>query len=416
MENKGKQWVLLAAGSKDWENYRHQADVCHAYQVVHRNGIPDEQIVVMMYDDIAYNPLNPVLGNIINERDGPNVYLGVPKDYTGKDVSADNFLAILSGNEPAVKNTGPKKVIQSGENDTIFIYLVDHGGQGVFHFPDSTLHAHDLIKTVHEMVMDHKFSKMVIYIEACHSGSMLEELADSNVYAVSACRPDESSYAFLYDKIRYCYLADVFSYYWLWSIDNGKRTSTTFGDQFSYLLANVPKAVRKKEQTPCNYGDKSILDLMLSRFLGKSSASVSQTYMSQPLNVSDMSDVVDTTDVPLIIQENRIKNEQDPEKKQALKREYDDLIRKRKTVDEALQKIAELTNTLGALTEKREVSRTYELKVIAEHFRENLFDWHKEPYVVTRPHFQILVNLCESGLDVDSIIEAITDVSSKINF
>ncbi|KAM9447103.1 legumain-like [Clarias gariepinus] len=215
MENKGKQWVLLAAGSKDWENYRHQADVCHAYQVVHRNGIPDEQIVVMMYDDIAYNPLNPVLGNIINERDGPNVYLGVPKDYTGKDVSADNFLAILSGNEPAVKNTGPKKVIQSGENDTIFIYLVDHGGQGVFHFPDSTLHAHDLIKTVHEMVMDHKFSK------------------------------------------------------------------------------------------------------------------------------------------------------------------------KRKTVDEALQKIAELTNTLGALTEKREVSRTYELKVIAEHFRENLFDWHKEPATVS---------------------------------
>lgn len=32
-----------------------QADVCHAYQVVHQNGVPDEQIVVMMYDDIANN-------------------------------------------------------------------------------------------------------------------------------------------------------------------------------------------------------------------------------------------------------------------------------------------------------------------------------------------------------------------------
>lgn len=29
--------------------------MCHAYQIVHRNGIPDEQIVVMMYDDIADN-------------------------------------------------------------------------------------------------------------------------------------------------------------------------------------------------------------------------------------------------------------------------------------------------------------------------------------------------------------------------
>ena len=30
-----------------------QADVCHSYQVVHNHGIPDEQIVVMMFDDIA---------------------------------------------------------------------------------------------------------------------------------------------------------------------------------------------------------------------------------------------------------------------------------------------------------------------------------------------------------------------------
>lgn len=32
-----------------------KADVCHAYQIVHKNGIPDEQIVVMMYDDLAEN-------------------------------------------------------------------------------------------------------------------------------------------------------------------------------------------------------------------------------------------------------------------------------------------------------------------------------------------------------------------------
>lgn len=32
-----------------------QADVCHAYQIVHKNGIPDEHIVVMMYDDLATN-------------------------------------------------------------------------------------------------------------------------------------------------------------------------------------------------------------------------------------------------------------------------------------------------------------------------------------------------------------------------
>lgn len=79
----GKHWVMLVAGSKTWENYRHQADVCHAYQIVHQNGIPDEQIVVMMYDDIANNDHNPTPGEIINSPNGPNVYRGVPKDYTG---------------------------------------------------------------------------------------------------------------------------------------------------------------------------------------------------------------------------------------------------------------------------------------------------------------------------------------------
>lgn len=33
-----------------------QADICHAYHVVHNHGIPDERIIVMMYDDIANNP------------------------------------------------------------------------------------------------------------------------------------------------------------------------------------------------------------------------------------------------------------------------------------------------------------------------------------------------------------------------
>ena len=32
-----------------------QADVCHAYQILRRNGVPPENIIVMMYDDIANN-------------------------------------------------------------------------------------------------------------------------------------------------------------------------------------------------------------------------------------------------------------------------------------------------------------------------------------------------------------------------
>jgi legumain len=48
-------WAVLVAGSNGYYNYRHQADVCHSYQVLHDHGIPDSNIIVFMYDDIAQN-------------------------------------------------------------------------------------------------------------------------------------------------------------------------------------------------------------------------------------------------------------------------------------------------------------------------------------------------------------------------
>lgn len=54
----GKLWVLLVAGSSGYMNYRHQADVCHAYQVMQRRGVPEEQIIVMLFDDVVKSFFN----------------------------------------------------------------------------------------------------------------------------------------------------------------------------------------------------------------------------------------------------------------------------------------------------------------------------------------------------------------------
>ncbi|XP_051958643.1 legumain-like [Xyrauchen texanus] len=217
--NRGKQWVLLVSGSRGWENYRHQANVCHAYQMMRQNGIPNEQIVVMMYDDIAYNKKNPYPGEIINEPHGSNVYPGVLKDYTRTDVTPENFLAVLKGDARAVRkheNRGSEKVIKSGENDTIFVYLSDHGGFGTFCFPKSTLYACDLIDTISEMVRAKKFSKMVIYMESCHSGSMFSHLPKYvHVYGVSSSKAVQTTSACYYDKERKTYLTDEFSAAWM---------------------------------------------------------------------------------------------------------------------------------------------------------------------------------------------------------
>ena len=48
-------WAVIVAGSYTYGNYRHQADTCHAYQIMKANGVPENQIIHMAYDDIAHN-------------------------------------------------------------------------------------------------------------------------------------------------------------------------------------------------------------------------------------------------------------------------------------------------------------------------------------------------------------------------
>lgn len=53
--------------------------MCHAYQILKKGGLKEENIVVFMFDDIAASPFNPRPGVIINNPNGSDVYAGVPK-------------------------------------------------------------------------------------------------------------------------------------------------------------------------------------------------------------------------------------------------------------------------------------------------------------------------------------------------
>lgn len=121
--------------------------MCHAYQIVHAHGVPDDHIIVMMYDDIAYAKENPTPGKIINHPNGTDVYKGVPKDYVCSTVRPDIFLKVngkgcmhllessqdifkcqvLKGEK--IENIGSGKTLASGPNDNVFVYFTDHGAK-----------------------------------------------------------------------------------------------------------------------------------------------------------------------------------------------------------------------------------------------------------------------------------------------
>merc|ERR1711871_1298654 len=87
----GHTWALLVAGSRGWENYRHQADVCGAYQSLLRAGVSRDRIITMMYDDVANSRVNPSPGILVNVLGGEDVYAGVRIDYAGTNVTSSHL-------------------------------------------------------------------------------------------------------------------------------------------------------------------------------------------------------------------------------------------------------------------------------------------------------------------------------------
>ena len=76
--------------------------------------------------------------------------------------------------------------------------------------------------------------KMVIYMEACESGSMFEDILSNtiNVYATTASNAHESSYACYYDQERGTYLGDVYSIVWMEDSDTEKIDQETLFRQY----------------------------------------------------------------------------------------------------------------------------------------------------------------------------------------
>jgi legumain len=165
-------WAVLVAGSNGYWNYRHQADTCHAYQILKKAGYKQDQIIHFAYNDIASDPSNPIPGKLFNKPNGTDVYGGCVIDYQGDAVTPTNYLAVLKGQKSA---TTPK-VLGSGANDNVFLNFSDHGAPGLIAFPSDYLYATDLLAALKYMFDNKKYAKLVYYLEACESGSMFTSL------------------------------------------------------------------------------------------------------------------------------------------------------------------------------------------------------------------------------------------------
>jgi len=201
---------------------------------------------------------------------GGDVWKGLPIDYQGKDVTAENFLNVISGNSTALPRS---KVVKSGPNDNVFIFYSDHGSPGLIAMPyGPVLTVGALKNTLINMSANKQFGKLVFYLEACESGSMFDGWLtdDYRIYATTAANSVESSWGFYCPpqdavrgtNIRSC-LGDEYSISFLESVDAPGGYDQTLQANYEYLKKQV------KGSHVQQFGDLSFANLKLKDFLAE---------------------------------------------------------------------------------------------------------------------------------------------------
>lgn len=133
------------------------------------------------------------------------------------------------------------------------------------------LYANKLHDAVKYMKENNMYGEMTMYIEACESGSMFENILEDNlnVYAVSAANSHESSWG------SYCYpddsvngthvgscLGDLFSTNWMEDTDAAKMNTETLDDQYQSVKTKTSRS------HVLQWGQLSIDQEPLSHFQG----------------------------------------------------------------------------------------------------------------------------------------------------
>jgi legumain len=267
---------------------------------VNKFGIPDKQVIVMQYDDIAKDPENPFPGQVFNKptaagTPGVDVYAGCKKDYTGAAVTPEMFVAVMTGDS---SKTGGRPVLRSGPNDRVFIFFTDHGGTGIIAFPDGSLMSSTtLIGAINQMFAQKMYSHLVFYMEACESGSMFEGLIKPNlgVYVTTASNAVESSWGTYCPpddqvngkNINSC-LGDLYSINWMENAD-AKGPTETLQDQFTDVRTKTTQS------HVMQYGDLTWTSEPIGNYLGSNS-----TFKPEVVkNPSRSSSNVKSADIPM---------------------------------------------------------------------------------------------------------------------
>uniref|UniRef100_A0A6G1SHR4 Putative GPI-anchor transamidase n=1 Tax=Aceria tosichella TaxID=561515 RepID=A0A6G1SHR4_9ACAR len=221
-------WAVLVSSSKFWFNYRHAANVLSIYRSIKRLGIDDSHIILMLADDTACDPRNPWPGTVFNNiKHEINVYgSDTEVDYKGDEVTADNFIRLLTGRH--LEGTPRSKKLLTDDGSNILIYLTGHGGDGFLKFQDkSELLAIEFAEAIAQMHTKKRYNEILFVADTCQAESLSSRLNSPNIIGVGSSKIGQDSLAREGDPTIGLAIIDHFTYRALAFLENQNETTAS---------------------------------------------------------------------------------------------------------------------------------------------------------------------------------------------
>jgi ABC-type branched-subunit amino acid transport system substrate-binding protein len=201
--------AVVVGPSRGWSNYRHEADALTVYDLLRANGVPDDHIILMIYDDVPTTPENPLRGDIHDVPKGSNIRSGAHVDYSGADVTAATFGNVMNG----TKTASTPVVLESNASTDLFVYIVSHGAPGeiVFGSGNSLLTTDEFTALTDSMSKNHRYRQMAFFVDTCFGESVATNITAPGIMYLTGAAKDEPSLGAVYDTDIRQWLSDEFT-------------------------------------------------------------------------------------------------------------------------------------------------------------------------------------------------------------
>lgn len=201
--------AVIVGPSRGWKNYRHQSDALTVYSLLRQNGVSDEDIILMTYDDVPTVPENPLRGDIHNVPKGQNIRSGALVDYSGANVTAATFKNVMTG----TKTASTPVVLASNASTDLFVYIASHGAPGeiVFGTGNSVLTTEEFTALTDSMEQNRQYRQMAFFVDTCFGESVATNVTAPGILYLTGAARNEPSLGAVYDMEIKQWLSDEFT-------------------------------------------------------------------------------------------------------------------------------------------------------------------------------------------------------------